>query len=141
MDRKIDFLGRVIIPKEVRNQLNILDNDILNLEVRGEEIVLTKSNKTPIDPRRTTIFKIDEKRTKRIKERKTKYKPGTKVKCLAMESEKYPIPLNMVGTVIETDDIGSVHIKWKNGLVVASLDIPGDTIEIITEKEFNNYKG
>lgn len=40
--RKIDKLGRIVIPKEVRNTLRILDDDNLELYIEGENIVLKK---------------------------------------------------------------------------------------------------
>ena len=40
--RKIDRLGRIVIPKEVRNTLRILDDDNLELYVDGENIILKK---------------------------------------------------------------------------------------------------
>jgi len=42
MVRKIDRLGRVVIPKEIRNTLRILDDDNLELSVDGENIILKK---------------------------------------------------------------------------------------------------
>ena len=40
--RKIDRLGRIVIPKEIRNTLRILDDDNLELLVDGETIILRK---------------------------------------------------------------------------------------------------
>ena len=40
--RKIDRLGRIVIPKEIRNTLRILDDDNLELLVDGENIILRK---------------------------------------------------------------------------------------------------
>ena len=40
--RKIDRLGRIVIPKEIRNTLRILDDDNLELLIDGENIVLKK---------------------------------------------------------------------------------------------------
>ena len=40
--RKIDKLGRIVIPKEIRNSLRILDDDNLELLIDGENIVLKK---------------------------------------------------------------------------------------------------
>jgi AbrB family looped-hinge helix DNA binding protein len=82
MDRKIDWLGRVTIPKEVRKQLHLNDNDMLTLEVQGDSIVLSKKAKTPLDMRRITKFVIDDNRKKKIAELKAKYQPGDRVRCL-----------------------------------------------------------
>lgn len=42
MNRKIDELGRIVIPKEIRNYLNINNNDCLAIEIKDNSIVLTK---------------------------------------------------------------------------------------------------
>ena len=42
MNSKIDELGRIVIPKEIRNYLNIKDNDCLAIEIKDNSIVLTK---------------------------------------------------------------------------------------------------
>ena len=42
MVRKIDELGRVVIPIEIRNTLNIESRDPLEIFVEGDRIVLTK---------------------------------------------------------------------------------------------------
>lgn len=40
--RKIDGLGRVVIPMEIRNKLDISQNDPLEIHVEGTTIVLRK---------------------------------------------------------------------------------------------------
>lgn len=40
--RKIDGLGRIVIPMEIRNKLNISQNDPLEIHVEGNSIVLRK---------------------------------------------------------------------------------------------------
>lgn len=41
--RKVDQLGRVVIPKELRKVLNIEDNkDLLEIYVEGDKIILKK---------------------------------------------------------------------------------------------------
>ena len=42
MNRKIDGLGRVVLPKEIRTQLGIQTNDMLNIELKGNKIIITK---------------------------------------------------------------------------------------------------
>jgi len=43
--RHVDSLGRVVIPKEIRRQLNITDNeDSLEIFMEGDKIVLKKYN-------------------------------------------------------------------------------------------------
>ncbi|NSA93093.1 AbrB family looped-hinge helix DNA binding protein [Clostridium acetobutylicum] len=40
--RKLDSLGRVVIPKELRRTFNIAEKDALEIYVDGEQIVLKK---------------------------------------------------------------------------------------------------
>lgn len=40
--RKVDELGRVVIPKELRRTLNIEEKDALEIYVDGERIILRK---------------------------------------------------------------------------------------------------
>ncbi len=42
MARKIDDLGRIVIPAETRRLLNIHEGDQLSIEVEGERIILRK---------------------------------------------------------------------------------------------------
>lgn len=40
--RKVDELGRIVIPKELRRTLNIEEKDSLEIYVDGEQIILRK---------------------------------------------------------------------------------------------------
>ena len=40
--RKVDELGRIVIPKELRRTLNIEEKDSLEIYVDGEQIILKK---------------------------------------------------------------------------------------------------
>ena len=40
--RKVDELGRVVIPIEIRNQFNIMEKDPIEIYVEGSSIVLKK---------------------------------------------------------------------------------------------------
>ncbi len=40
--RKLDELGRVVIPKEIRNKLNIEEKDPIEIYLEGTSIVLKK---------------------------------------------------------------------------------------------------
>ena len=40
--RKVDELGRIVIPKELRTTLNIEEKDSLEIYVDGEHIILNK---------------------------------------------------------------------------------------------------
>ena len=42
MNRKIDSMGRIVIPMEIRKQLDIKDNDELKIDVINNEIVISK---------------------------------------------------------------------------------------------------
>ena len=42
VNRKIDGLGRIVIPMEIRNKLNISEKDPLEIHVEGQTIVLQK---------------------------------------------------------------------------------------------------
>ncbi len=43
MVRNVDKMGRVVIPKEIRKQLNIeTENDSLEISVEGDNIILRK---------------------------------------------------------------------------------------------------
>jgi AbrB family looped-hinge helix DNA binding protein len=44
MNRKIDELGRLVIPKEMRKQLGINNNDLVNIECTGDAILITNPN-------------------------------------------------------------------------------------------------
>lgn len=44
MKRKIDELGRLVIPAEMRKQLNINSGDSVNIEVVDNKVVVTSSN-------------------------------------------------------------------------------------------------
>lgn len=40
--RKIDELGRIVIPKEMRKELNLKTRDLIEIELEEREIVLRK---------------------------------------------------------------------------------------------------
>jgi transcriptional pleiotropic regulator of transition state genes len=40
--RKVDELGRIVIPKELRNTFDIAEKDSLEIYVDGEQIILKK---------------------------------------------------------------------------------------------------
>lgn len=57
MARKIDDLGRIVIPAETRRLLNIHEGDQLAIEVEGERIILRKVEVTvAVGPH---MFEID----------------------------------------------------------------------------------
>jgi AbrB family looped-hinge helix DNA binding protein len=42
MQRNLDELGRIVIPKEMRKKLNIENGDPVNIECTGNEVIITK---------------------------------------------------------------------------------------------------
>lgn len=42
--RKIDNLGRIVIPREYRKILNIKDYDLINITLNNNKLVLKKQN-------------------------------------------------------------------------------------------------
>ena len=42
MNRQIDDLGRIVIPKEIRKRLNITPNDVIEISLTGNTIQLRK---------------------------------------------------------------------------------------------------
>jgi transcriptional pleiotropic regulator of transition state genes len=48
MTRPIDHLGRVVIPIEIRESLNIKPKDLLEISVQGNKIVLKRSSEVCI---------------------------------------------------------------------------------------------
>lgn len=63
MQRKLDELGRVVIPKEIRNELGIENGEGVNIELVGNKVIITKPD--------TVDYKaIVEKALEYIEERK-----------------------------------------------------------------------
>lgn len=50
-----------------------------------------------------------------IERYKKMYPPGTRVQLDYMPDDPQPVPSGTKGTVMEVDDIGTVHTKWDNG--------------------------
>lgn len=44
--RRLDELGRIVIPKEIRNKLNFNSGDLLDLNVSNDSIIIKKSSST-----------------------------------------------------------------------------------------------
>ena len=42
MQRNLDELGRVVIPKEMRKELNIEGGDPINIELQNNKVIITK---------------------------------------------------------------------------------------------------
>jgi AbrB family looped-hinge helix DNA binding protein len=41
--RRIDDIGRIAIPKEFRNELNIKEGELLDIEIKGTDIIIRRS--------------------------------------------------------------------------------------------------
>ena len=58
--KKIDNLGRIVIPKSIRKELNIKENDELNFSIRGKSIIITKVNEPNYEERiNKALYKIE----------------------------------------------------------------------------------
>lgn len=42
--RRLDELGRIVIPKEIRNKLNFSAGDLLDLNIENDNLIIKKSN-------------------------------------------------------------------------------------------------
>lgn len=48
------------------------------------------------------------------------YPVGSRVELLHMDDEQAP-PIGTRGTVVNVDDIGTVHVKWDNGSTLGAV--------------------
>ena len=46
--KKIDEVGRIVLPKDIRNKLDLKINDILKIDVENDHIVISKAEQTCI---------------------------------------------------------------------------------------------
>lgn len=44
MNRKLDDLGRLVIPAEMRNKLSLKSGDSVNIELVGKKVIVTNPN-------------------------------------------------------------------------------------------------
>lgn len=44
ISRKVDELGRVVIPKELRRSLDIEEGDLMEISLKGQDVILRKVN-------------------------------------------------------------------------------------------------
>lgn len=57
MNRQVDQLGRIVLPKEFRRTLNIRDNELLNMELVDGKIVISKiATETPLKERMVDVI-------------------------------------------------------------------------------------
>ena len=65
MNRKIDDLGRMVIPKEMRDKLNIKTGDELKIELVGKKIMVSKAN-DKFDDYLTELYEMEPKENKML---------------------------------------------------------------------------
>ena len=65
MNRKIDDLGRMVIPKEMRDELNIKTGDKLKIELVGKKIMVSKAN-DKFDDYLTELYEMEPKENKML---------------------------------------------------------------------------
>ncbi len=46
ISRHLDVVGRVVIPQEMRDKLNITHNTLMDITLKGNKIILTKSGES-----------------------------------------------------------------------------------------------
>lgn len=59
---------------------------------------------------REWVFSSVERRALR-----KRYPAGCRVKLERMENEPHAPPVGMLGTVMNVDDMGTIHVNWDNG--------------------------
>lgn len=75
---------------------------------------------------------MDDTSRQRLKVLRTQYPAGCKVELVHMEDSQAPMR-GTKGTVVHIDDIGTIHVAWKNGSTLGI--IPGiDLIRKLTEE-------
>jgi len=57
--RKVDELGRIVLPIELRRTLNIAERDTMEIFVEGSSIVLKKYEPEPVKPGRGKKYICD----------------------------------------------------------------------------------
>ena len=126
--KQIDAMGRIQVPKDLRNELKWFEGDTLELTNINGSLNITKLlDIDSKDYRRTTNYIFDKNR---IDELKKKYPVVTKVRCINMKEDISPVTYKTEGTIEFVDDLGSIHVKWKNGSSLALIE-GEDDFEII----------
>lgn len=118
MEKRIDSMGRIVIPIELRKQLKVQDGDPLDISIEGDRIILTPTNGLVEDVRRDHKFVVDLDEVQRIKR---DYPVGTMVECIIMKDEFNPVYPGETGIVDLVDSLGSIHVKWDNGRDLALI--------------------
>lgn len=66
----------------------------------------------------------------KIKKLKDVYRKGMKVKLIKM-NDAQAVPPGTEGTIVDVDDIGTIHVKWDTGSSLGLVE--SDRFEIIEE--------
>jgi len=61
--RKVDELGRIVLPIEMRRTLDIAEKDALEIYVEGSSVILKKSNPAAFSATATRILSSSKART------------------------------------------------------------------------------
>lgn len=141
-EKRFDGNGHINIPAHIRDELGFEKEEIVELFVRDGELVIKKKDNSVLDYRRITNVKLDSSYISKLK---NEYIPGTRVRLLYMSSDNpvilinkskhiksvYTVPEKTLGTVVNVDDIGTIHIDWDNKVSCGINESFGDSIEII----------
>ncbi len=46
ISRRLDKLGRIVIPQEMRSKLNVTHNTLMDIDLQGDKIILSKSGRS-----------------------------------------------------------------------------------------------
>ena len=57
---KIDRMGRIQVPKPIRDKLDLYTNEWLDAEVGPDYLIVKKKVMQPSDPRRTIEFRFEK---------------------------------------------------------------------------------
>lgn len=63
INKKIDSLGRIVIPKEIRKKLRILENENIDISLDNDTIIMKKSSEDLFDKK---IFEIVRESIKKV---------------------------------------------------------------------------
>lgn len=59
MNRHIDELGRIVIPKEIRKTLNINSDDLLSITIKDKNIVLSKLTNSTLECLKQKVLELE----------------------------------------------------------------------------------
>lgn len=66
INKKIDSLGRIVIPKEIRKKLRILENESLDITLENEQVIIKKSSEDLFDRKIFEMIRESIKKTTNI---------------------------------------------------------------------------